>query len=66
MVGLAHIILSSKIKKPAYDGRKWVFNFWVFDKSNEEGFISNTNSEWLSQNYQSSIASTVWRAVGVV
>ncbi|GAH56128.1 unnamed protein product [marine sediment metagenome] len=33
--------------------RKWVFNFWVFDTLNEEGFISNTNSAWLSQKYQS-------------
>jgi hypothetical protein len=47
-------------------GRKWVFNFWVFDKSNEEVLISNTNSAWLSQNYQRLIASTVWWAVGVV
>ena len=47
-------------------GRKWVFNFWVFDKSNEEGLISNTNSAWLSKNYQSVIASMVWWAVAVV
>jgi hypothetical protein len=66
MVGLAHIILTKKTKSPLMTGRKWVFNFWVFAKSNEEGFISNTNSEWLSQNYQSLITSTVWWAVEVV
>ncbi len=47
-------------------GRKRIFNFCVFDKSNEEVLISNTNSAWLSHNYQSVIASTVWWAVGVV
>jgi hypothetical protein len=51
--------------KPAYDGRKRVINFWVFDKSNEEVLISNTNSVLLSQYYQSLIASMVWWAVEV-
>jgi len=47
-------------------GRKRIFIFWVFEKSNKEGLISNTNSVWLSQNYQSLIASMVRWAVGVV
>jgi hypothetical protein len=66
LVGLAHIILSKKTKSPLMTGRKWVFKFWVFDKSNEEGLITNTNSAWLSQNHQRLIASTVWWAVGEV
>jgi hypothetical protein len=47
-------------------GRKRIYNFWVFNKLNKEGLISNTNSAWLSQNNQSLIASMVWWAVGVV
>jgi len=43
-----HNTLKENIK-PAYDGRKRVINFWVFDKSNEEGLLSNTNSAWISQ-----------------
>jgi len=47
MVGLAHIILSMKTKNPLMTGRKRIFNFWVFDKSNKEVSISNPNSAWL-------------------
>ena len=53
-------------KSPLMTGRKRVSNFWVDDKSNEEGLISNTNSAWLSQNYHILIASTIWWVVGVV
>ena len=44
MVGLAHIILSKKISNPLLTVVSGFFNFWVFDKSNEEALISNTNS----------------------
>ena len=46
-------------------GRKWVVNFWVFDKSNEEVLISNTNSAWLSQYSLSFTTSTVYLVVRV-